>query len=71
LTDGEKQKKPKKTKKNKKKTSAKHIRIRLLPEGGCVNNNSSVQQNKKLPVCKTVGLCAFEYFEFYIFLVVY
>jgi len=24
-------------KKNKKKTSAKHIRIRLLPEGGCVN----------------------------------
>ena len=30
LTDG------KKTKKNK-KTSAKHIRIRLLPEGGCVN----------------------------------
>jgi len=24
-------------KKNKKKTSAKHIRIRFLPEGGCVN----------------------------------
>ena len=34
LTDG------KKTKKNKKqKTSAKHIRIRLLPEGGCVNED--------------------------------
>jgi len=28
LTDG----------KNKEKTSAKHIRIRLLPEGGCVND---------------------------------
>jgi len=27
----------KKTKKKQKKTSAKHIRIRLLPEGGCVN----------------------------------
>ena len=27
----------KKTKKNK-KTTAKHIRIRLLPEGGCVKN---------------------------------
>jgi len=30
-------KKNKKQKKNK-KTTAKHIRIRLLPEGGCVNN---------------------------------
>ena len=30
------EKKTKKAKKNK-KTTAKHIRIRLLPEGGCVN----------------------------------
>jgi len=34
LTDGKKQKEQKQNK----KTSAKHIRIRLLPEGGCVNN---------------------------------
>jgi len=33
---GGRKKKQKKTKKNK-KTTAKHIRIRLLPEGGCVN----------------------------------
>jgi len=32
LVDGKKQKETKN-----KKTSAKHIRIRLLPEGGCVN----------------------------------
>jgi len=35
LVDG----KNKKQKKNK-KTTAKHIRIRLLPEGGCVNESS-------------------------------
>jgi len=29
-------KKTKKNKKQKQKTTAKHIRIRLLPEGGCV-----------------------------------
>ena len=36
-TDNKKQNKNKKKQKNAKKTSAKHIRIRLLPEGGCVN----------------------------------
>ena len=42
LVDGNK--KQKKTKKNKKmqKTSAKHIRIRFLPEGGCVNYSPCV-----------------------------
>jgi len=32
-----KNRKKKKNKKKQKKTTAKHIRIRLLPEGGCVN----------------------------------
>jgi len=32
----------KNTQKNKKKTYAKHIRICLLPEGGCVNNKNNV-----------------------------
>jgi len=35
LADGKKQKQ--KNQKKTKKTSAKHIRIRLLPESGCVN----------------------------------
>ena len=36
LVDGKKTKQKKQKTKNKKAT-AKHIRIRLLPEGGCVN----------------------------------
>jgi len=39
LTDG------KKTKKTQ-KTSAKHIRIRLLPEGGCVKNPSTPETRR-------------------------
>jgi len=37
LVDGKNKNKNKKNKKKTKKTTAKHIRIRLLPEGGCVN----------------------------------
>jgi len=44
LVDGKKQKK---TKKNKKKT-AKHIRIRLLREGGCVNKERNGMKPKAL-----------------------
>jgi len=56
LVDGKKQKNKKNEKKTKtkQKTSAKHIRIRLLPEGGCVNQliirrakSSSRQQQLK------------------------
>jgi len=40
LVDGKKTKKnKKKTKKEQNKTTAKHIRIRLLSEGGCVKHS--------------------------------
>jgi len=37
LMDGKNKKKQNQKNKKTKKSSAKHIRIRLLPEGGCVN----------------------------------
>jgi len=63
IFDGRKKTKKKqkklKTKINK-KTSAKHIRIRLLPEGGCVNKNSKKKNNNnnntKKDVCGHWGM---------------
>ena len=45
LTDGKKTK-------NKQKTSAKHICIRLLPEGGCVNNGRQNAMSRNSVYCK-------------------